>query len=101
MNLNGHKINLIEKLINDSNKLITSKSPFKQFKNSFTNYFDCRKIDNIFEDFSEYHFTEQTHLIHEEIHNALIRKEYPILIRSIYNFRVINIFIFLSLPKVI
>ena len=86
-NLSNQKL-FLSKFLSETNKLKSTKSPFKQINNSFNNYLTCRKLENKYEDFSEYLFSEQTQLIYEEIREALIKKKYPIMIRSIYDYQV-------------
>jgi hypothetical protein len=97
-NLSNHKL-LLSKFLLESSSLKSSKSPFKQIKNSFNNYLTCRKLESEYEDFSEYYINEQAQLIYEEVREALIKKEYPTLIRSIYACDVNTSLIF-SLTKI-
>jgi len=86
-NLSNNKF-LLSKLTQESSMLKLSKSPLKKIQNSYNNYITCRKLENQYEDFSEYYINEQAQLIYEEVREALIKKEYPTLIRSIYNYNV-------------
>lgn len=97
-NLSNKKL-FLSKFLTESNILKSTKSPFKHINNSFSNYMTCRKLENKHEDFSEYIFKEQAQLIYEEVRESLIKKEYPIMIRSIYDYEVSDIVSLLSLPK--
>ena len=87
MNLSNKKV-FLSKFITESNTLKLTKSPFRLLRNSFDNYMNCRKLDNICEDFSEYLFKDQAMLIYEDVRDALLKKKYPIMLRSIHDFDV-------------
>lgn len=71
--------------INDSNSITNSKNIFN-FKNTYLNWKTARLLTNKFSDFSEFYFPEQMNHIYDEVTIALERKEFPILMRSIYGF---------------
>jgi hypothetical protein len=75
-------------LIKESNNIRKSKSFLTKFQNIYLNYTTAKILSRKFNDFSEYHFGEQIRIIYEDTRTALIRKEYPILLRSLVNFKV-------------
>jgi hypothetical protein len=81
-------INSLSKLIKESNSIKNSKSPIVNLKNLYLNYQYSKLLANKFEDFTEYHFGEQIRIVYEETRAAIIRKEFPILMRSLVNFNV-------------
>jgi len=76
----------LKNLLNESNSIIQSKNPFNKIKNLFINYRTSKNLSKTFEDYSEFHLSDQAKIIYEDTRKALIRKEYPILIRSLTNF---------------
>jgi hypothetical protein len=85
-------INALYKLIKESNSIKKSKSPIVNLKNFYLNYQNSKILANKLEDFTEYHFGEQIRIVYEDTRAALIRKEFPILLRSLVNFNVKEIF---------
>jgi hypothetical protein len=81
-------INALSKLIKESNSIKNSKSPIVKLKNFYFNYQTSKNLAINFEDFTEYHFGEQIMMVYEDTRAALIRKEFPILLRSLVNFNV-------------
>ena len=88
MNFSNKKV-FLSKFLLESNYLKSTKSPFRLLRNSFDNYLNCRKLENTCEDFSEYLFKEQAMLIYEDVRDALLKKKYPIMLRSIHDYDVL------------
>ncbi len=86
-------INALANLIKESDAIRKTKSPIVKIKNFYLNYVNSKILAKTFDDFAEYHFGEQIRIVYEDTRAALIRKEFPILLRSLVNFNVRN-FIF-------
>jgi hypothetical protein len=78
-----------ENLIKESEQILKSKNIWTKITNFYSNQGVSKILSRQFQDYSEYHLPSQIKIIYEDTRIALLRKEFPILIRSIANFKVI------------
>ncbi len=81
-------IKAFRNLIIESNKLKTNNSILARLNNLYKNYNNSKELHIKFNDFSDYHFGEQAKMIFDDTRTALTRKEFPLIIRSLINFKV-------------
>jgi len=81
-------IKALRNLIKESNELKTNKSIIAKLNNIYKNYTHSKELHIKFNDFSDYHFGEQAKMIFDDTRTALVRKEFPLIIRSLVNFKV-------------
>lgn len=62
---------------------LKNQSFFNKIKNYYENQKELRKIENIFDDFTEVDFPSQAKLIYDEVIEALETRNYPDLMRSL------------------
>lgn len=75
-------------LIKESNEIKSNKSIITKINNTYKNYTNSKILHTKFNDFSDYHFGEQARMIFDDTRTALTRKEFPLIIRSLVNFKV-------------
>jgi hypothetical protein len=81
-------LKILKKLINEAEQSFGSNNILTKITNSYFNYKASKILSTKLHDFSEYHLPSQIKIIYEDTRLAILRKEYPIIIRSIANFKV-------------